>query len=150
MREARLEDLEAIVALLKQLQRATSLSNPIEPAVVRETFRAMFESPQVYRNFVAVEDGRVVGLLSLVLYRTLLHAGGTALINELVVAEGARGRGIGGRLVETAAEAARECGMDEIEVGTERENRSARRFYRRAGFDRQYVLFGREFDCSEG
>ena len=94
---------------------------------------------------MAAEEQRVVGVLSMVLYKTLLHVGGTALINELVVSRSFRGRGIGGKLIERAVSEARERGMEEIEVGTEQDNNSARRFYSSVGFDREYVLFGREF-----
>jgi ribosomal protein S18 acetylase RimI-like enzyme len=78
------------------------------------------------------------------LYKTFLHTGGTALINELVVAGDARGRGIGCKLVEAAIAAAREAGMEEIEVGTEIGNTAARSFYRSVGFNHEYVLLGRE------
>ncbi len=105
----------------------------------------MVRFPDVYRNYVAVEHSRVVGLISLVFYKTLLHDGGTALVNELVVSSSERGRGIGTQLVKAGIAAARECGLDEIEVGTERGNRDARRFYKNIGFNLEYVLFGMEF-----
>ncbi len=35
--------------------------------------------------------------------------------------------------------------MDEIEVGTETDNAAARRFYKKNGFDEEYVLLGMEF-----
>jgi ribosomal protein S18 acetylase RimI-like enzyme len=145
IREARPEDLEAIVALLGELREVTSLNGPVESASVKTIFEQMLRLPDVYRNYLAEENRRIVGLISLVLYKTLLHAGGTALINELVVSQRARRRGIGRKLVEAGIAAAREQGMDEIEVGTEIDNRVARRFYRSAGFDAEYVLFGREF-----
>jgi GNAT superfamily N-acetyltransferase len=129
VREARRQDLE-----------------PIERDDVRCSYEAMLRTPELYRIIVSVENDRVVGLVSIVLYKTLLHAGGTALINELVVAEGVRGRGIGGKLVEAAISEARRLGMDEVEVGTEIENAAARSFYRRVGFDREYVLLGMELD----
>ena len=144
VREARLEDLDAIVSLMGQLQEVTTLDGPVDPASVKSSYESMLRSRGMYRNYLAVEGQEVVGLVSLVLYKTLLHAGGTALINELVVAEAARGRGIGRRLVRRVMAVARELGMDEIEVGTEIDNLTARRFYRAVGFDQEYVLLGRE------
>jgi len=35
--------------------------------------------------------------------------------------------------------------INEIEVGTEKGNAAAQRFYRNSGFDVEYVLFGMEF-----
>jgi ribosomal protein S18 acetylase RimI-like enzyme len=142
VREARLEDLDAIVSLMDQLKRATSQHDAVTTAGVRTSLQTMLRFPEIYRNYLAVENEEVLGVVSLLLYKTLLHAGGTALINELVVAEEARGRGIGRKLVEAAAAAAREQGMDEIEVGTEVENYAARGFYRSVGFHRGYVLIG--------
>jgi ribosomal protein S18 acetylase RimI-like enzyme len=144
IREARPEDLEAIALLLDQLKEVTALHGPVERATVKNSYKTMLHSPEFYRSYLAVEGQRIVGLVSLVLYKTLLHAGGTALINELVVSEAARGRGVGRRLVQKAMAVAREQGMDEIEVGTETDNVIARRFYRPVGFDQEYVLRGRE------
>jgi ribosomal protein S18 acetylase RimI-like enzyme len=129
---------------LDQLKQVTTLHNPLDPASVLSSMQTMLRFPDIYRNYVAVDGERVVGLVSVVLYKTLLHAGGTALINELVVAEEARGRGIGRRLVRRVVEEARERGMDEVEVGTEKGNSAARRFYVSHGFNRDYLLLGRE------
>ena len=144
VREARLEDLEAIALLLDQLKKVTQLHGTVDLESVKKGYQTMLRFPEIYRNYLAVEDQRVVGLISLVLYKTLLHPGGTALINELVVSEGARGRGIGGRLVQRVIAAAGEEGMEEIEVGTEIHNAVARRFYKSRGFDQEYVLLGME------
>ena len=144
VREARLEDLEAIVSLLIELQEVTTLHGPIEPASVKNSYESMLGSREIYRIFLAVEGQEVIGLVSVVLYKTLLHPGGTGLINELVVTEAARGRGIGRRLVQSVLVVAGELGMDEVEVGTEIGNLSARRFYAAAGFDQEYLLLGME------
>jgi GNAT superfamily N-acetyltransferase len=146
VREARRRDLAAIAMLLNQLKEVTTLHRPIEQDAVIRSYEAMLRTPELYSNLLAVENDRVVGLVSIVLYRTFLHAGGTALINELVIAEDARGRGIGGKLIEAAISAARKQGMDEVEVGTEKDNAAARDFYGNAGFDREYVLLGMELD----
>jgi GNAT superfamily N-acetyltransferase len=145
IRETQPDDLESIVALLGQLKSSTALHGPVELAEVQKTYREMMRQPRVYRSFVAVEQQHVIGVLSMVLYKTLLHGGGTALINELVVSRSFRSRGVGRKLIERAVADARERGMDEIEVGTEQGNKTARRFYGSVGFDREYVLFGREF-----
>jgi ribosomal protein S18 acetylase RimI-like enzyme len=49
--------------------------------------------------------------------------------------------------VEWAVAAAKEAGLDEIEVGTEKDNTGAIAFYRRTGFCEEYVLLGKEFDA---
>ena len=144
IREARLEDLEEISALVRQLEEVTTVSTRMEPSSLERVLQSMLGQPETYRTFLALDSGRIVGLLSLLLYKTLLHAGGTALINELVVSEAHRGRGIGRALVQKAIDVSRQTGMDELEVGTEKSNSAALGFYAALGFDSQYVLLGRQ------
>lgn len=138
-------DLADVQALLGSL--AETLGDPAGPAAFSgEQLAAMRARPDLYRNFVAVLDGRPIGVLSMVMYKTLLHRGGTALVNELVVARQLRGRGVGAALLSRAVSEALGAGMDEVEVGTGLDNRRAIAFYRREGFDRRYLLLGRELD----
>jgi GNAT superfamily N-acetyltransferase len=119
-------------------------SGSVQEIDIESLFREMNGNPRIYQNWVAVEGERVVGFLSLIFYKTLFHEGGTALINELVVEQDRRGQGVGRLLIERAVAEARQRGMDEIEVGTEKGNAAAQRFYRNSGFDEEYVLLGME------
>ncbi len=91
----------------------------------------------------------VIGFLSAVFYETPFHDKGTCLINELIVDADRRGAGVGRALVETAKAEARRRGMDEIEVGTEKTNLAAQRFYQRVGFDEEFVLLSQDFHKQE-
>lgn len=145
LRACRAGDLSAVSALLSQL--STAAHGPSDFAVDRlaDLLAQMEAAPEVYENLVATVSGRVVGFISVIFYKTLFHRGGTALINELVVDEHLRGTGIGQALVARAVADARGRGMDEVEVGTEQENHRAQAFYRKCGFDEEYVLMGMEF-----
>jgi ribosomal protein S18 acetylase RimI-like enzyme len=105
----------------------------------------MGRDPALYKNMVAVTGGKVVGFLSMVYYKSFYHQVGTALINQLVVSETSRNLGIGKALVRMAVDMAKADGLDEIEVGTETSNKGAIEFYKKAGFDEEYVLLGKEF-----
>lgn len=61
-------------------------------------------------------------------------AGPTANLETLVVAPGARGGGIGERLVQTAADACRAAGFTHLGVGYIEGNDRAAAFYAREGF----------------
>ena len=140
-------DLEEVRALLAELAEFTSGgARSVDAIDIEGIFNTMRRAPEVYASWVAVEAGRVIGFLSLIFYKTLFHPGGTALINELVVARDRRGQGVGRLLVRRAVEEARSRAMDEIEVGTERGNTAAQRFYKASGFAGEYVLLGMEFD----
>ena len=69
-----------------------------------------------------------------------MHPGPSGLIDELVVSESSRGRGIGKKLIEAVTEKCRELGCSEVEVSTEQSNTAARQFYKSCGFDGESVL----------
>ncbi|MGE5509206.1 MAG: N-acetyltransferase family protein [Chitinophagales bacterium] len=140
------EDLPAVGKLLAELSEVAR-GQALPDLARREVLLAEMEAePGTYLNLVAEREGRVVGFLSLVFYRTFFHEGGTALINELVVRRDLRRAGIGRALVDRAQAEAKARGMDELEVGTERTNEPALAFYRKAGFEQEYVLLGMEFE----
>lgn len=155
-------DAHAVAALLNQLaevarphaeredtgdtERPAPAREAFPPARVADFLRYCRDRGETYANCAAELDGRVVGFLSAVFYRTPFHPGGTCLINELVVDERSRGRGAGRALLDHLEREALRRGMDEIEVGTEKANRAARRFYRASGFDDECILLGRHLE----
>lgn len=144
IREVEEKDLGVLNDLLKELNE--TIDSPKRTAVPEASriYREMNRSPAVYANYVAVASGKVVGFLSMILYKTFLHTGGTALVNELIVAGGVRGKGVGKKLIARAILAAKQKGMDELEVGTELTNKNAQEFYRKCGFEQEYLLLGME------
>jgi len=145
IRECLPEDLPAVVNLITQLARVTGNSKEFQIEHFEHMLHEMQSWPEMYTNYVHLTDGKVTGFISVVFYRTFFHRVGTAQVNELVVDLAHRGLGIGQALMKTAEQEARRRGMDELEVGTESENLDAQKFYRKYGFDEEYVLFGMEF-----
>lgn len=139
-------DFPAIQQLIFQLTGAVESQHAITQSQMEDVLEYIQERPEMYLTLVAEEEKRVVGLLALVFYRVWFHPGGTALITELIVDQKYRGKGIGALLMNRAIKEAQGRGMDEIEVGTERENSGAQRFYRRCGFDEEFVLLSLEFE----
>jgi ribosomal protein S18 acetylase RimI-like enzyme len=140
-------DLPVVVDLMDELAEAASPPTGFSLEQMARTFAGLERRPDIYLNLVGVVDGEVVAFLSLIFYQTLFHAGGTALINELVVTRSHRRRGIGRALLDRARTEAQARGMDELEVATELDNEPARAFYRACGFNQEFVLFGQEFDA---
>jgi len=85
-----------------------------------------------------VADDGALGLLGLVTlsWRAQLRLGGTlATIDELVVTEGARGKGVGSALVRAARDHARSLGAVRLQLETNRaRDVYRRRFYPKLGF----------------
>src|SRR5690606_17803661 len=125
VREASDEVVAAFERLLHQLLNRAA---PDREAVVRVVG---FEGTTV---LAARVEGAVVGLLTLVAIP--LGTGLWARIEDVVVDEAARGRGVGAALTERAVELARERGARTIELTSRPERVAAHRLYERAGFRR--------------
>lgn len=82
---------------------------------------------------VAREDGgRIVGSLTLVLYR--IPTGVRGRIEDVVVDEAARGRGVGEALVREALRVAEAAGAGSVGLTSRPEREAANRLYSRLGF----------------
>ncbi len=139
------KDIPDVLDLLVQLGEVASTNVRLSVNQVRLAFGEMGRYPEIYYNLVACELDQIVGFMSVIFYKTPFHQGGTALINELIVSKDHRGTGIGKKLVIKAREEAVKRGMDELEVGTQKSNVAAQRFYKKCGFNQEYVLLGMEF-----
>jgi ribosomal protein S18 acetylase RimI-like enzyme len=137
-------DIPNITQLLNQLEVDLLDSSIIFEDDVKSHFKKM-KNHEVYESYVYEEEGEIKGFISLLFYRTVFHKKGTALINELVINNDYRNKGIGKKLIEYAIEEAKKREMDEIEVGVMKENGDAIRFYKNNGIDIEYLLLGKEF-----
>ncbi len=81
------------------------------------------------------EDGPLVGSLTLVLFR--IPTGVRAWIEDVVVDESARGRGVGDVLSRTALETAAAAGARTVDLTSRPSRQAANRLYQRLGFERR-------------
>lgn len=144
IREWREQDIPALMNLLKELSESIDFNFHDDFQVLKKQFDEMNTRPDVYKAFVYEKEGKVIGFISLVFYNSVLHKKGTVVINELVVSKVERSKGAGKELVKYAIEHAEKGKWDEIEVGAEIFNKKAVEFYRKNGFDREYILFGKD------
>ena len=150
IREATMGDSAVIAQLMTQLIEASGYeSRQVPPEQIENNLRKMADS-DVYQVLLAEDEGQVVGLLSLSFRHTLFHPAPSALIDELVVEQGHRRRGVGRQLMAEAIERCRAAGCCEIEVSTEQSNKAAQKFYRQHGFSHEAVLFELEFGENGG
>ncbi|MEZ5926328.1 MAG: GNAT family N-acetyltransferase [Hyphomicrobiaceae bacterium] len=144
IRIARREDLAAVSALLGQTWHATydGIYGPDRVAEITRRWHSVESLAKGIdrsgaRFLVAVEDGRIVGTLS-------LGAGdaGRLKLDRLYVLPDVQRRGIGGRLLDAGLAAVPTAEAIDLEV--EPANAQAIRFYERQGF----VVTGETSDCS--
>jgi ribosomal-protein-alanine N-acetyltransferase len=108
IRKMRQDDRPAIVALLAGWNMA-----PLETGADARNTEATGLEP--HRTFVAVHEGRVVGVSSFV-----LQADGSALTASLAVAPEWRGRGLGERLQRARLEELRAQGVRQVRTEADR------------------------------
>jgi len=158
IRKAQESDLHEIKSLMLELIESLESEEGIDENVVLKNCRKILKAPNAHL-LVAELDGEIVGVLHLNVRRTLLHSAPSGLIDELVVSERHRGKGIGRKLIEAAVELSdllpalkgrlsRGKGLKcaEIEVSTEISNLKAREFYKSMGFEEIGVLLEMDLD----
>ncbi|MBU2548928.1 MAG: GNAT family N-acetyltransferase [Proteobacteria bacterium] len=112
--KARVEDEGRVIELLTQFP-----SSGIEHADWTKggsTFRLIVSQPDLGTILLAEEDGEALGLITLS-YPTAIRCGGIyTCIEEFIVGEKGRGKGIGGSLLRAALDEARRRGCFELQV----------------------------------
>jgi GNAT superfamily N-acetyltransferase len=113
IRPATLGDESQIIDLLKQFP-PEEISLDWKDAAW--TFRQVIKNPDLGSILVAEENGEILGVIS-ISYPTAIRCGGIySCIEEFIVSEKARGKGIGGQLVEAIIAAATARGCYEIQI----------------------------------
>jgi ribosomal protein S18 acetylase RimI-like enzyme len=133
IRAATADDAESLHAMLLDLARATGLREKIrsKPDDLR---RLGFRERPAFQALIAERDGgRPVGL-SLFFYNFSSWRGELGVyVQDLYVADDARGTGLGRRLVEETVRQGRQQGATHLRLSVDRGNESAQRFYRKLG-----------------
>lgn len=115
IREATMNDQAEVFSLLRQLMISATAESPINQPSAVETFRKVVEEEQG-TILLADEDGQILGMLTLS-YPMAIRCGGIySCIEEFVVNEQARGKGVGGKLLKAAIQKAAEKGSHELQV----------------------------------
>lgn len=110
------------------------------PAPGRSGLHAVVGNPNS-ALFVARLDGAIVGSLTLVFYA--IPTGLKAWIEDVVVDDAARGRGVGESLNRAAIDEARRRGAKDVNLTSRPSREAANRLYRRIGFDQRDTNFYR-------
>jgi GNAT superfamily N-acetyltransferase len=126
VKEATPEVEQALARLLPQL-------NPTLPVPTMERLQALMADPAVTLLF-AREGDEIIGTATLIVYTTPFWI--KARLDEVVVDQSARGKGVGEAIVHACMDVARERGAQvaELQSGRGPARDIANRLYRRMGF----------------
>jgi len=122
------ELLDALTRLIPQLKIAS-------PRLTRDDVAALVSSDSVTLLTARADaSARIVGMLTLIVYR--VPTGVRARIEDVVVDESARGRGVAVALIVRALELARSKGADGVALTSNPRREAANKLYQKVGFKR--------------
>ena len=135
MPEIKVQEVDRITP--EVVDALTILTGQLSSSARRPTAEALaqiIDSPATVL-LIARDGAAIVGMLTLVLFR--IPTGVRALIEDVVVDQSARGRGVGERLTRHAIERAKRAGARTIDLTSRPPREAANRLYQRLGFEKR-------------
>jgi len=116
--------LRAVNELIPQLSQSASVMNEMQ-------LRRLVES-QATKLYFAQEGDVVLGMLSLVVFS--IPTGTKAWVEDVVVAQVARGKGVGMALMNHALAVAKDAGAKSVDLTSRPSREAANKLYQKLGF----------------
>ena len=130
-----IHELEAVDSIvLTGLERLLRQLSPNAPALTEERLAAIIKSDSS-RLLVAVENGEILACLTLVLFA--IPSGLRARVEDVIVDEKVRGKGIGAALNASALKIARQAGARTVDLTTRPGRTAAIELYKKLGYRRR-------------
>lgn len=115
-------------------------------ATTQESFRRMLDASEPTHGALAIVDGQALGLVHWIFHRSNWSTGDYCYLQDLYVAEAARGKGLGRALIEHVyAEAARQ-GASRVYWLTHETNQTAMQLYDRVADRSGFVQYRKLLD----
>ncbi len=116
----------------------------LAPDVFESTFeRLLGDDPQDFNAFVAIHEGRLVGLTHYLFHRHAWKIENVCYLQDLYVDPEIRGTGAGRALIEAVYSAADEAGAPTVYWLTQDFNAEARKLYDRIGTLTPFIKYNR-------
>ena len=139
IKEASISDLSEIMELIGQGDM--SPDNQLSESDAHKLFEKI-SSTGCHKIYVASIDNSIVGTFALVLIQSLTHNGGRSVVVEDVVVDiDFQGKGIGRKMMDFAAEAAREFGGEKLVLSSGKARTNAHDFYKHLGYKKDGYRF---------
>lgn len=142
VRRADPRDAEAVADLLVAFRDHLGYTRPSANAVLAGVEKLLDDYTTDFLLAFPDPDGPPAGVVQLRFRWGIWRAGFDCLLEDLYVAEGARGRGLGRALVEATFERARERGARRIELDVNEANEAALALYGGFGFHTESDAYG--------
>ena len=141
IREVRREDYAAVARFWRELLDVPAATDES----VQKTFEKMSGDSR-YCTYVAVEDGIVVGFITLVEVLSIDDPEGYIKMNGIAVAPEYRHRGIAQQLIEHVEQAGRERGANSIGAATSFKREGSQALLDKLGYEKSAFWFHKSLD----
>jgi GNAT superfamily N-acetyltransferase len=125
-------DVDAIVAMMRDYYREDGYT--FVDSEARVAALMLIADPTLGALWVAHEGKTAVGYVAVALGFSFEYRGREAFLDELLIAESHRGRGLGREALEVAETYCLEAGVNALHLEVERHRENALELYRRRGF----------------
>ncbi|MBL0716079.1 MAG: GNAT family N-acetyltransferase [Desulfosarcina sp.] len=134
IRPATWEDLDAMVSLLQALFVIEN-DFPPDPDRQRRGLKRFLDGCGKHRRILVAEaDGRVIAMATVQILISTAEGGHVGLVEDVVVREDCRNRGVGRRLMSALGSWAAERGLKRLQLLADRGNQPALDFYDQLGW----------------
>lgn len=146
VRPLRREDREAWLPLWDAYNAfyGRSGETALPEAITESTWERFFDAAEPVHALVAEEGGRVVGLAHYLFHRSTTRLADVCYLQDLFTLPALRGRGIGRRLIEAVALAARAKGCSRLYWQTHSGNAAGRALYDKVAGHHGFIVYSRE------
>ncbi len=142
IREVEEQDLPAIIDLYRQID-AEDRQLSTEEAI--QVFKKFKTYPN-YKLYVVVREGEAIGTFALLIMDNLAHQGmPSGIVEDVVVHEAWRGKGIGKLMMQFAMDHCKKIGCYKLVLSSNIKRVTAHQFYESLGFQKHGYSFRADF-----
>ena len=116
----------------------------LDPSITELTWERFFDPGEPVYCLVAIDEDRVVGLAHYLYHRSTIRKADVCYLQDLYTAESLRGRGVGRKLIDAVAAAARRSGSSRVYWQTKVDNETARALYDKVAEHTGFIVYTKE------
>lgn len=120
-------------------KRVGSTALPIE--VTKTTWARFFDPNEPVHALVADENGQLIGLVHYLFHRSTIAIPLVCYLQDLFTSEAARGKGVGGALIQAVYERAKGAGSPRVYWQTHETNATARSLYEKLAERSGFIVY---------
>jgi GNAT superfamily N-acetyltransferase len=112
--------------------------------ITQSTWSRFFDAAEPVHALVAEQDGRLLGLVHYLFHRATATIELSCYLSDLFTSEAARGKGVGGALIEAVYERARLAGSTRVYWQTHETNAVARKLYDKVAERSGFIVYRKQ------